>query len=172
VILLGVTNYVIAPQLDTYTSGSISRRFSSTRLTGRDQLASEDLQVFWNNIGIGVGPGQTYKHRDRASKAAAHTEFTRLLSEHGLLGAFAILVLGLLCLLHFRQARFPAGKALTVATISWSLTYMLVAAMRTVAPSFVFGLSACTILPETTKPDSSKKEIGAINSAPTAPSHT
>lgn len=147
-MLLLVTNYVIVPQLDAYTNGSISRRFSSTRLTGRDNLAAEDLQVFWDNLVMGVGPGQTYKYRGRTAKAAAHTEFTRVLAEHGLFGAFALLVLAILSILHFRQARTAAGKALTVAALCWSFTYMLVAAMRTVAPSFVFGLSACMVLPD------------------------
>jgi O-antigen ligase len=146
-----VINFILLPQLDEFTGGALSKRFSDTRTTGRDGIALSDLQVFIEHPLVGVGPGQTrhYRELDSAfSKSAAHTEFSRLLAEHGAFGLVAIVVLLLMAFQHFSQARTARGRAVAGSMTAWGLLFMISAAMRLVAPCFVFGLAAATVLPE------------------------
>jgi O-antigen ligase len=146
-----VINFLVFPRLDEFTGGALSKRFSDTRLTGRDNLAMADLKVFADNPLFGVGPGQTRYYRDKDvnySYAAAHTEFSRLLAEHGVFGLTAIVLLLCMAFQNFRKSPTPRGKALAGSMTVWSLLFMIGAAMRLVAPSFVFGLTAATILPD------------------------
>ncbi len=148
-VLLLVTNFVLLPQLDAFTDGALSRRFTNTKLTGRDKLVRADLQAWSDNPVFGVGPGQAKAFRQSfRADTSAHTEFSRMLAEHGVFGLFAILVLLAMAIQHLRRAPFGAGKAYVAAMISWSFFYMLTAAMRLAAPSFIFGLSAVNMLPE------------------------
>jgi hypothetical protein len=71
---------------------------------------------------------------------AAHTEYSRLLAEHGLLGLMALLLLGLMFLQAFRRAPTPYAKGLTLAFMVWALAEMCHAAMRIAAISFLFAL--------------------------------
>ncbi|MCG3161337.1 MAG: hypothetical protein JMDDDDMK_02505 [Acidobacteria bacterium] len=153
VTLFLTISFILLPQLDEFTGGALSKRFSDTRLTGRDNLAMADLQVFANHPVFGVGPGQTRHYRNPEfgrgySTAAAHTEFSRLLSEHGVFGLIAIIVLLFMALQNFRHSRTARGRAVAGSMTAWSLLFMIGAAMRLVAPSFVFGMTAATILPE------------------------
>ena len=75
---------------------------------------------------------------------AAHTEYTRLLSEHGMLGIAAILLLVSLGYRTFRTARDVVARAWVLAMLIWVALFLAVDAMRIVAPSFAFGL-ACTL---------------------------
>jgi hypothetical protein len=150
-VLFLMLNFLLLPRLDEFTGGALSKRFRDTGLTGRDNLAFADLQVFLENPMFGVGPGQTRYYRDRDfgyAYAAAHTEFSRLLSEHGVFGLIAIAVLLCMAVQHFRQSGTARGRAVAGSMTAWSLLFMIGAAMRLAAPSFVFGLAAATILSE------------------------
>jgi len=158
VLLAVAVNFVVLPRLDEFTGGKLAKRLQDTSLTGRDSIAIGDLRVFADHPLFGVGPGQTQYFRDQGagySKAHAHSEFSRLLSEHGVFGLAAILILFAISVQHFIGARSPQGQALVVSMIAWSFLFMLSLAMRLAAPSFVFGLSAATILPEEAPEDSS-----------------
>jgi O-antigen ligase len=144
-----VTNFFILPQLDAFTDGALSRRFTNTKLTGRDRLVRADLQAWSDNPLFGVGPGQAKAYRqDFRADTSAHTEFSRLLAEHGIFGLLAILLLMMIALRNLKNSSPGSGKAFTAAMISWSFFYMLTAAMRLSAPSFIFGLSALTFISE------------------------
>ncbi len=142
-------NFFLLPRLEDMTEGALTRRFSNTKLTGRDRIAEADLQAFAEHPIFGVGPGQARIYRQQLfDSTAAHTEFSRLLAEHGIFGLIAIFLLLALSSQHYRRAHSPRGKALVAAMIGWSFLFMLVAAMRLAAPSFTFGLSGATVLPE------------------------
>ena len=76
-----------------------------------------------------------------ARPGAAHTELTRLLAEHGLLGAGAVTLLFVMAFRALQGARAMRDKALVAALLAWSLLTMSHMAMRIVAPSLVFGLA-------------------------------
>ena len=143
-ILIGVANYIVLPRLDNLTGGALSTRLRTTDPTGRDRIAFEELEIWKENPVLGVGPGQA-----RAlTRAAAHTEFTRLVAEHGSLGFIALLLVITMGLRNLKGARTAKNKALVVAMMGWSFLFMVNAGMRLAAPSFAFGLGFATLLPE------------------------
>lgn len=152
-IIIGIAiiafNYLLLPRLDRLTNGLLTSRFVNTRLTGRDRLIIADLQAFADHPLFGVGPGQGREYRLRAhNTAAAHTEFTRLLGEHGIFGIIAIGMLLLMAFQHLQQKSSLAGKAFTSSLVVWSFLFMTVSAMRLAAPAFAFGLAAIRIIDE------------------------
>jgi len=74
-------------------------------------------------------------------KIAAHTEFTRLVAEHGILGLFALLIALYLGWSTFKQARNIHHRALVASLLVYTLLFMLVNAFRIVIPAFAFGLT-------------------------------
>jgi O-antigen ligase len=147
-----LVNFVLLPQLDEFTKGALTKRLINTKLTGRDKLALADLKAFEENPLFGVGPGQAVAYHQKfsphSSQATAHTEFSRLLAEHGVFGLLAMVLLIGIAVQNFRKAKSPQGKALVVSMVSWSFIFMTAAAMRLVAPSFCFGLTAATLSPD------------------------
>lgn len=138
--LFVVVNYVVFPRLDTFTGGALVKRFQDTGLTSRDKIAREDLELFAENpiLGVGVGVGKLERNGGR-DQAAAHTEFTRLLAEHGLFGACALIFLLVSVFGRLRRAP-PENKAFVAAMLTWSCLFMLNAGMRLVAPAMALGL--------------------------------
>lgn len=114
----------------------------------------EDWRIFTEYPLFGVGPGQAKNHlkgsygSDGEHQVAAHNEFARLLAEHGMWGLAAILVMIYLSLQHFKRAHTAKGRALNAALTLWCFGFLFSSAMRIVAPSFLFGLTAMAILPD------------------------
>jgi O-antigen ligase len=150
-ILVGL---ILLPWLDKFTEGTLMKRFSDTKSSGRAEIMLEDWRIFSEHPFFGVGPGQAKYHlqgnygSDGVHQVAAHNEFARLLAEHGMWGLTAILVLLYLGLQHFKLARTAKGRALNASMIFWSFGFLFTTAMRIVAPSLIFGLTAAFILPE------------------------
>jgi len=142
-LLFVVGQYILVPQLDAFTGGALSERFRDLSPTKRDLLIRADLAIFEEYPILGVGPGMAKYHRGAVVgiTSAAHTELTRLLAEHGLFGLVALFLLILMGLQNFQRERFIQGRAIVTGMVVWTLVYMLANAMRTVAPSFNFGLS-------------------------------
>jgi hypothetical protein len=73
--------------------------------------------------------------------SAAHTEYSRLLAEHGSGGALALLtLLFILWKVYWRAPDFFA-RAWAASMAAWSLVELGHAAMRIAAISFIFGLA-------------------------------
>ena len=145
VILSAVAVVFVIPRLDEFTSGKLAERYSSVDTTGRALLAGFDLQIFEDNPMLGVGPGVATPIRAKMGHfGAAHTEFTRMLAEHGILGAVAMVFLLVLVFRTIRQSRGYHARAIVVALASWAMLFLLINAMRLVAPAFALGL-ACSV---------------------------
>lgn len=148
-IVFVVTNYVVFPNLDTFTGGALSTRFQDTDTSGRDEIILADLVIWSENPIFGVGPGIGMRYRFMyVGWVAAHTEFSRMLAEHGVFGAAAILLLLVMAVKAVRRSRTVTGKALAASAIGWGVLFMTIDAMRLVAPAVAFGLSFATILPK------------------------
>lgn len=148
-LLVLLTDFVVLPQLDAFTDGAFSRRFANTKLTGRDKLVQADIDAWSKNPIFGVGPGQAKSYRgEYRVDTSAHTEFSRMLAEHGSFGLAALSLLLWMSIRNLRRAQPGHGRAFAAALITWSFFYMLTAAMRLVAPSFTFGLAALRITPD------------------------
>ncbi|MCC7446405.1 MAG: O-antigen ligase family protein [Anaerolineae bacterium] len=147
-LVLGILVFavILAPALDTITNGTLTARYTETdkrALTGRDNLINAELQVFLDNplFGVGVGQGGAYRAEIFGEYVATHTEYTRMLAEHGIFGLFAIVLLGVMVLINLkRNWHNPTGRSIVIGVALWALISLTHAAMRTVAPSFIFAI--------------------------------
>lgn len=144
-MLFAVGRYVVVPRLEEFTAGKLAERYTKSDTSGRTLLASYDMKIFAENPVLGVGPGAAAPMRgDLGHFGAAHTEFTRMLAEHGILGAIALLLLIIMGVRAVVDARGVRMRAFVVALVIWVALFLLINAMRLAAPCVVFGL-ACSI---------------------------
>lgn len=140
-----ITAIVIVPRLERFTGGEFSARFTDTNPTNRDMIAREDLRLWKEHPILGLGPGGALTQRHGQS-TLAHTEFTRLLSEHGLFGVIALCALLGIFTSRVLNAQPVDERAFRTAVMLWSLISMLHAGMRIAAIGFVFGLGCARML--------------------------
>jgi O-antigen ligase len=144
IFLLGlivlIAYFVVLPTLDTFTGGAFSDRFEDTGLAYRDEIARKDLRLWQENPIFGVGPGGV-----AARGRVPHTEITRLLAEHGVLGLAAMLIFAGALILCIARKR-GLSRAVAAALMGWGTLFLLDKAMRIVAPSFALGLVFATLL--------------------------
>ncbi|HEX3127358.1 MAG TPA: O-antigen ligase family protein [Thermoanaerobaculia bacterium] len=134
---------VIIPRLNTFTGGALQERYSSTSGGLRKTIAEEELEIWEDHPMLGVGPGMSKYYRSDllGTEVASHTEFTRLLSEHGTLGLLALLVLVGIAASCYFKAPTVLEKAWVSAFSGWTFIEMSHSAMRIVAISFIFALA-------------------------------
>ena len=122
----------VYPFLDDFTGGSLSQRFSDLDTTGRLEAALTDLQVFADNPVLGVGVGRSIEYHDTINgiSLAAHTEFTRMLAEHGLFGILAIAILVWMLISRYAANRPGLSRAMTAAFAVWAMSIMAHSALR------------------------------------------
>lgn len=138
------------------TEGLITNRYSNKDAageletditTGRAELIETELQGFYDNpvMGVGVGKARDFRSAEAGTITASHNEISRLLSEHGLLGLAAILILIFVPILFWFKFKnnyyFLAFLAFWFLTINHS-------AMRIALPGFVYGLALLYIVDE------------------------
>ncbi len=136
------------PYLDDFTGGALQSRFEDTQTTGRLEIVQADFQIFLDNafLGAGVGNARFLRKEYVGKSVGAHTEFSRVIAEHGLFGIVALFALFLGAVYVLKKQRFTIGRAFVGGAIVWSTLFMFSAGMRIAAPSFVWGLSFLTIL--------------------------
>lgn len=162
-LALAVGWFALIPRLDSFTEGALEERFSDTT-TGRTDLAVNDVEIFGDNILFGVGPGMTKYQRlgydvcqlrndDCVDEASSHTEFTRSLSEHGLVGVVALGFLVAITLQAFR--RQGPDRVLAVTLLLWAMAQMAYANLRVVAVPLAFALAFVRVGddPDAARPD-------------------
>ncbi len=132
VLFGGILIIFVYPFLDDFTGGSLTERFSDLDTTGRLGAATTDMQVFSENPILGVGVGRSIEFHDTINgiSLAAHTEYTRLLAEHGLFGLLAIVVLILMLVRRYEANRPGVSRGLTAALAVWAMSIMAHSALR------------------------------------------
>ncbi len=148
---LGVLGYlIIFPAINNLTGGTILERFSDFDSTGRDILFKIDYQLFLDNpvFGVGVGESPYYHIAAFGYLKPTHTEYGRLLAEHGSLGLAALVLLAWVTLSRIFLRAPAMSKAVSVGFTFWALFYLIHSATRMVAPSLAFGLATARFLPE------------------------
>lgn len=138
----------VFPVLNNFTGGSLQERFEDTQATHRAEIVESDIDIFLENPVLGVGVGSAYGAREKFLdfKAASHTEFSRLISEHGMFGIVAILSLIAMVIVNLRRTRSRLSRSLVLGAAAWSVLFMLNTGMRLAAPSAVFGMTFMTII--------------------------
>jgi hypothetical protein len=134
-----------------YTNKDAAGQLETDITTGRAELITTELQGFLDHpiIGIGVGKGKGMRSELTGMATASHNEVSRLLSEHGLLGLFAVLILIFVPIIFWTKFKnnyyFLAFLAFWFLTINHS-------AMRIALPGFVYGLALLYIVDEKKHP--------------------
>ena len=134
-----------------YTNRDAAGQLETDITTGRAELIITELQGFYYNpvVGIGVGKGKGMRSKLTGSATASHNEISRLLSEHGLLGLIAILILIFVPIVFWFKFQnnyyFLAFLAFWFLTINHS-------AMRIALPGFVYGLALLYIVNDKKNP--------------------
>lgn len=168
-VLFTLGYFVVLPQLDNFTGGKFSERFRDTDTTGRTLIFAADIEAWRENIMFGTGPGMSESYHNRYFYGvSSHTEFSRLLGEHGTLGLIAFLLLMVSAFKSYHQAKDKQARAVVIALLSWAFLFMLGTAMRLVAPAYLLGLACATyaldeeewVVPEMLGPLGPNPEIG------------
>jgi hypothetical protein len=141
----------------TYTSfqtgGLINKRYANqdaqgrekvNQFTGREDIATTEINMFLDNpiFGVGVAKGAEVRELETGNFSASHDEITRMLAEHGLLGIIGLLILFFTPLVLYLENKFNMFLLCFVAF--WFLTINH-AAMRTALPAFVYSLSLLNV---------------------------
>jgi len=134
-----------------YTNKNAAGQLEDDITTGRAELIETELQGFvhYPIIGIGVGKGKELRYETTGHETASHNEFSRLLSEHGLLGIVALLILIFVPILFW--AKFKNNYYFLAFVAFWFLTINH-SAMRIALPAFVYGLALLYIVDEKKDP--------------------
>lgn len=144
------------------TKGLIEKRYANKdalgrekkdRLGGREEIMDADIALFLDNsiLGVGVGLSEEKRADQLGVTVASHNEITRLFSEHGLMGIFALLIIGVTPFVFYIENK--QHLYFLSFYFFWLLTINH-AAMRTAAPAFVYALSLLFVqvkIPEETE---------------------
>lgn len=123
-----------------FTEGKAEERFASTDSTNRWDIAKADVDLFWSHPLLGVGAGMGKFKRDFAT-TAAHTEYSRLLGEHGVFGMGVLVILAVLCTRLVRQSQ-GWNRMAVVGLLILVLGQMTHSATRIGSIAVTFGLAA------------------------------
>lgn len=142
VLLISAIAYISLPQLNTSTGGALEARYQDLDTTGRLEIMRLDLNIWFEHILLGVGPGMSKYFRAPllGRIVASHTEYSRLLAEHGILGLWTILLMAGMGLYVFFKAPNAWTRGVILACMLWALAEMTHAAMRIAAISFLLTL--------------------------------
>ena len=110
----------------------------------RKKLIIREFHKFIENpvFGIGVGKGKQESKKELGKEVSTHCEITRMLSEHGIFGCIAILILIITPLSLFYE------NSKNIYFFSFYLFWLLTishSGMRLAAPSFLYALSLLNI---------------------------
>lgn len=143
IIAILIGGFFIFPQLNKYTGQMLEQRFADTNTAGRVEIMQAEVNVWKQHPLLGVGPGMAsiYAKTEIGATYAAHTEYTRILAEHGIPGILAVLILFLIATKALLKAPRGLPQAWMAALLVWSLAEMTHAAMRIAAIGFIFGLA-------------------------------
>ncbi len=152
-IIIGLSIWMITSNI---TGGMLDNRYSGKNTrgekkedisSGRIDIFKTDTQFFLENpiFGIGVGSGKFKRMEDEENMvAASHNEIGRLLSEHGLIGLFLLIMLLMIPIFHFIKIDNFNRAWIISFFLLWFLTINH-SAMRLAFPGFIYGLSLLTI---------------------------
>jgi hypothetical protein len=127
-----------------YANQDAAGRVKVSRLSGREKVAKDEIDLFLKNpiFGVGVGKGVEVRKAETGDGTLSHDEISRMLAEHGTLGILGLLILFFTPLFLYVENKF--NMYLLCFVTFWFLTINH-AAMRTAAPAFVYSLSLLNV---------------------------
>ncbi len=127
-----------------YTNEDALGREKDDITTGRVDLLTTEIEAFKKSpiLGVGVGQVKTYFEMELGIELPTHNEISRMLSEHGLFGIFALLVLIFAPIVTKMKGR--KNIYFYPFLIFWGLT-IAHSSMRIAAPAFIYALCLLNI---------------------------
>lgn len=143
ILFLLVIFIILLPRLEKLTQGKLEERFTSLNTTGRTEIALAELELFKTHPLFGIGPGVGIAERSNLLGyfVASHTEYTRLLAEHGLWGIFALVIFLYLLYIPVRYSKSFKQKSQNASLIMWSLFEMAHSATRIAITTYLPGMT-------------------------------
>ena len=141
-VIITTFYFILFPYLDDISGGSIVNRFSDNDLTSREVIIESEILAYKKNPIFGIGPGESRKFRleQFGNYQHSHTEFTRLLAEHGIFGLISLIVLFLLAI-NILKNKKEFERSISLTLLSWSLLFMFHSGTRLAAPCLLFGFA-------------------------------
>ena len=161
-VVVSIAGLFIIPRLESLTGGMLVQRFTDLDLASRESLVEADIKLFRQNPLLGVGPGMGYFMRPGVRVASAHTEYSRLLSEHGTMGILSMLILAFLLLRSYVNAPDAVTRAWMVGLAAWPLVEMAHAAMRVAAIAFTLGMAVMAWQPSRDDQEKESKNLKPV----------
>jgi O-antigen ligase len=123
------------------------QRSLNTITSGRTQIASTDIDMFKDHPVFGVGPGMSKDLRPSYGFAAiaSHTEYTRLLSEHGVGGLAVVILLFVFPIWWLRRQKYMVWRVAIASIFLFALLTSLHSAMRTNTTIVCYVLAAIPV---------------------------
>ncbi len=128
-----------------YANQDAAGREKEDITTGRADLINTELEAFYKYPWTGVGVGKTKEFRIALTgrETATHNEVSRMLSEHGIFGFLALMILILAPLIY--RIKDKSNLYIYSFLIFWFLTINH-SSMRIAAPAFIYGLALISII--------------------------
>jgi O-antigen ligase len=150
-LLLLIMGWFVWDYTNTITKSALEFRYKGVNIrTGEDEeftggrllIMQRDWNTFLDNPILGVGPGRSKFLLEEGLNVpmAAHTEWSRMLAEHGLFGFVSLCILLLVPLFHAFTMPIQI-RALLIGFLILSFFSMFHAAMRLAIISFLYGLA-------------------------------
>lgn len=162
-LALGITGALVFDKVDEISGHKLSQRYRGETIatlsgeqektwhkvtSGRSTLVMADWYIFRDYPLFGVGPGGAKSLRNNLGApqdSAAHTEFTRLLSEHGIGGLLATLVLLLFPFYWVSKQRYRLWMGISAALFCMAVLTATHSAMRTNTTVVCYVLAAVPV---------------------------
>lgn len=114
----------------------------NTITTGRYLILVSDLNLWYENFVFGVGAGASkFLRGGHLSGVAPHTEFSRLLAEHGFLGLIFIFILFFIGIKSFLKNSHDINRAIITSIFFVAIATTMHSSMRTFVTPVFFSLS-------------------------------
>lgn len=159
VAVFGVLGFLVLFNfMDGKTDGMLGLRVADRTTTNRGEIASGDVELFRKNpiFGVGMGESKVERFTPGLTKSNAHTEATRLLAEHGILGLAAIAAVLVMFVDAIKSADTDWNRLIAVGFGVWSLISSSHSAMRIALIPFVFAMTAIRVGSEELDPGSAQ----------------
>ncbi len=123
-----------------YANQDAKGRVKESQLTGREDIAAQEFDIFLNHPFFGAGVARATEIRTGINgfRSLSHNEISRLMSEHGALGILALLLLFITPMILYLDNK--QNIYIFCFLFFWLLTINH-AAMRIAAPAFVYSLA-------------------------------
>lgn len=141
VVIWGYTSYQTGGLINKrYANQDAAGRAKKSQFTGREDIAQNEINTFFEYpiFGAGVGKGVEIRKKQTGIFVVSHDEITRMLAEHGSLGALGLLILFVTPLVLYLENKFNMYLLCFIAFWFFTINH---AAMRTAVPAFVYSLS-------------------------------